>query len=268
MKSILVIGGTGVAGTAAIRASREHFGKDARVTAVWYGRKEEPISIDGADDVLFGDVTDPAMLERIRGVTGDSVDYLFFATARGDVGFPILDTTPEQIAEASLLSFDPLAAFERAFRCGLLVAYSTFYRLKIQEATYGSMGHVKARIERWVGESPKHACIRAGAFESESSRAIGLLLRKIVRERPESMPPEVRGYFEGRPTQEGLEALKEATRKEEREALGDTGTGPEGLLAAHRLLLSTPSPRFVNVCGRRTWLSSEPQALPERHHAM
>lgn len=262
MKSILVIGGTGVAGTAAIRACRERFGAGgARVTAVWYGRKEEPLAIDGADNVLFGDVTDPAMLERIRGVTGDSVDYLFFATAKGDVGFPIRESTPQQIAEASVLSFDPLIAFERAFRCGLLVAYSTFYALRIQEATYGSMGHVKARIEQWVTESPKHACIRAGAFESESSRAIGLLLRKIVRERPESMPPEVRGYFEGRTTQEGLEMLKEATRTEEREALGDTGTGPEGLFEAHRALLDTASPRFVNVCGRKVWHSTEPQLL-------
>ena len=264
MKNVLVIGGTGVEGTAAIRASREHFGRDARITAVWYGRKEETIAIDGADDVLFGDVTDPAMLEKIRSAAGDAIDYLFFATAKGDVGFPILETTPAQIAEASLLSFDPLAAFERSFRCGLLVAYSTFYRLKIQEATYGSMGHVKARIETWVVESPKHACIRAGAFESESSRAIGLLLRKIVRERPEVMPPEVRAYFEGRTTQEGLEALKDATRREEREVFGDTGTGPEGLYEAHRTLLRTDTPRFVNVCGRKIWLSEDPQPLPTR----
>jgi hypothetical protein len=264
MKAILVIGGTGVAGTAAIRASREHFGREARVTAVWYGRKEEPIAIDGADTVLFGDVTDAAMLEKIRSATGDVIDYLFFATAKGDVGYPILESTTQQIANASLLSFDPLVTFERSFRCGLLVAYSTFYRLKIQEATYGSMGHIKARIEKWVTESAKHACIRAGAFESESSRAIGLLLRKIVRERPEAMPPEVRGYFDGRTTQEGLEALKDATRREEREVLGDAGTGPEGLLEAHRVLLETAAPRFVNVCGRKVWLSEDPQPLPTR----
>jgi hypothetical protein len=264
MKTILVIGGTGVAGTTAIQASRERFGAEARVTAVWFARKEEPIAIEGADSVLFGDVTDPAMIERIRSTTGDAIDYLFFATAKGDVGFPILETTPQQIAEASLLSFDPLVTFERSFRCGLLVAYSTFFRLKIQEATYGSMGHVKARIEHWVTESPKHACIRAGAFESESSRAIGLLLRKIVRERPEMMPPEVRGYFEGRTTQEGLEMLKDATRREERETLGDTGTGPEGLFKAHCVLLRTPSPRFVNVCGTKVWLSEDPQPLPTR----
>lgn len=262
MKSILVVGGTGVAGTAALRASRAHFGDDARITALWYGRKEEPLAIEGADTVIFGDVTDAACREKIRGATGDTIDYLFYATARGEVGFPIQQTTPEQVREACLLSFDPLLLFEREFDCGLLVAYSTFYRLEVQQATYGSMGHAKARIERWVTESPRHACIRAGAFESESSRAIGLMLRRMARDEAGIDNPLLQDFFRDRTTKEGLQRLKETAEAEEREALGDSGTGPEGLLQAHRTLLRADAPRFVNVAGRKIWLSSDPQPLP------
>lgn len=273
MTRIVVVGGTGVAGTAAIRASRERFGSDAHVTAVWYARKEEPLDIPGADAVLFGDVSDPGTLERIRAVTGDAIDFLFYATARGDVGFPVSEATPEQVAAANVVSFDPLLTFERAFRCGLLVGYSTFFRLRIQEITYGAMGHAKARIERWVGESPRHACIRAGAFASESSRAIGLLLGRMARDKGSLADPMVQDFFAGRSTQEGLERLHATARAEEREAFGDSGTGPEGLLEAHRALLRTEfaeavaegrkpdrgSPRFVNVCGMKVWRSAEAQ---------
>lgn len=265
MKQIVVVGGTGVAGTAAIRASRERFGDGARVTAVWFGRKEEAISIEGADQVVFGDVTAAETRERIRAAAGDAIDILFFATARGDVGFPIAETTPAQVAEACAVSSDPLVAFEREFRCALLVAYSTFYRLTVQQATYGAMGHAKARIEQWVAESPRHACIRAGAFDSESSRAIGLLLRRTARDMGEGVSPLLREFFEGRTTQEGLDRLRSAAQADEREALGDSGTGPEGLLDAHRTLLATDfakeSRRFVNVAGRKVWLSGEPQPL-------
>ena len=262
MKQIVVIGGTGVAGTAAIQASRELFGDGARITAVWFGRKEESIAIEGADNVVFGDVTDPACLAAIREHAGPEIDYLFYATARGEVGFPISDATPQQIAEACTVSFDPLLAFERDFRCGLLVAYSTFYTLSVQQATYGSMGHAKARIETWVAESPRHACIRAGAFDSESSRAIGLMLRRLARDQGLAASPLLRDFFEGRSTQEGLERLRESAQSEERATYGDSGTGPEGLLEAHRTLLRTERPRFVNVCGRKVWLSSDPQPLP------
>ncbi len=266
MKQIVVVGGTGVAGTAAIRASREHFRDGARITAVWFGRKEESVAIEGAHSVLFGDVTTAATRETIRAAVGDAIDILFFATARGDVGFPIVETTPAQIAEACVVSFDPLLAFEREFRCELLVAYSTFYRLTVQQATYGAMGHAKARIESWVAESPRHACIRAGAFDSESSRAIGLLLRRMARDQGDAVSPLLRDFFEGRTTQEGLERLRATAQSEERETLGDSGTGPEGLLDAHRTLLATDFAkeprRFVNVAGRKVWLSAEPQPLP------
>jgi hypothetical protein len=266
MKQIVVVGGTGVAGTAAIRASRERFGNDARVTAVWFARKEEAITVEGADAVLFGDVTTDETRGRLRGVTGDAIDILFFATARGDVGFPIAESTPAQVAEACVVSFDPLLAFEREFRCGLLVAYSTFYRLRVQQATYGAMGHAKAKIEEWAVASPRHACIRAGAFDSESSRAIGLLLRRMARDQGEAMSPLLRDLFEGRSTQEGLERLRATAQAEERETLGDSGTGPDGLLEAHRTLLATDftreTRRFVNVAGRKVWLSAEPQPLP------
>lgn len=64
--SILVVGGTGVAGGAAITAVRKTFGAAAGVTALWYARKEEEISIEGADHTIFGDVTEEETCRRDR----------------------------------------------------------------------------------------------------------------------------------------------------------------------------------------------------------
>ena len=45
MSNFLVIGGTGVMGTAAIKAVREKFGDTATILANWYGKEEPGFSI-------------------------------------------------------------------------------------------------------------------------------------------------------------------------------------------------------------------------------
>ena len=47
MNNFLVIGGTGVMGTAAIKAIREKFGDNANIMANWYGKEEPGFNIEG-----------------------------------------------------------------------------------------------------------------------------------------------------------------------------------------------------------------------------
>jgi len=266
MERFLVIGGTGVAGGAAIRAVRERY-PHAHVTALWYGRKpDEVTAIDGADRVVFGDVGDPATADLIERTSGRSYTGLFYATAMGEVGFPSWLATPEQIAASNRLSFDPLPRLAGRFDLGFALAYSTFFNLEHQKITYGAMAHSKAAIEQWVAEGataggPRRACIRAGAFVSASSLAIKLLVRRKAAKLAEVNDPILREHFVGTKPSEAVDRLEEAVFAEELERFGDTHTDQTGLVAAHLAAFDHPEVPFVCVCGKRVWLEDRAQAV-------
>ncbi|PIQ96240.1 MAG: hypothetical protein COV67_10570 [Nitrospinae bacterium CG11_big_fil_rev_8_21_14_0_20_56_8] len=260
MGNFLVIGGTGVMGSAAIQAVREHFGNQSRILANWYGKESPGFEVEGADESLFGDITDPACIEKIRAFSGGKFDYLFYATALGDVGIPIKDADPEQIAKSNQLSFDPIPRLENLLDVGTIVGYSTFYTIKHQLCSYGAMGYSKEAIEKWAvapGKS-RHACIRAGLFESPSSRGIKLLLRKTAKHPENIKDPLLRSYFENVPSSEGIKKFEEGIFTEEKELYGDSRTHQEDLKQAHLTLFKTDHPIFVNVCGKKIWLSDKP----------
>jgi len=263
MERFLVIGGTGVAGTAAIRAIRQHDGAAAHITAVWFGRKFEELAIDGADTVVFGDATLPETWDRIEAAAGRAFSGLFYATALGEVGFPAGRATPEQIADSNKVSFDPLPHLEERFDLGLILAYSTFFNLDHQLVTYGAMAHSKAAIEQWVARPgrARRVCIRAGAFLSGSSHAIKLLVRRNAAKLAEMDDPILQEYFAGAKPSEAVEKLQQAVFDEERERFGDTHTDETGLVAAHLKVFEDPDARFVCVCGKKVWVDTEPQSV-------
>ena len=265
MNNFLVIGGTGVMGTAAIKAVRENFGDTANIMANWYGKEEPGFNIEGVNETLFGDINDPQVLEKIKAFNNGQFDTLFYATALGEVGVPISEATPESIALSNKLSFDPILKLESELDVKNIVAYSTFYVIRHQLATYGAMGHSKEAIEKWTVEKGKvrHACIRAGLFESQSSRGIKLLLRKTAKHPENLSDPLLRSYFEGRSSKEGIKMFEEGIFKEEKEAYGDCRTTAEGLYQAHLELFECKEPVFVNVCGKRIWLSVAPLLLKD-----
>lgn len=264
MPNLLVIGASGVAGTAAILGAREQFGQDARITGVWYGHGPEDRLPRGLDAAIEADASAPDFVDRVKRQLGDSFDYLFFATAVGDVGFPVDEATPEQVQKACRISFDPLVRLEAELRIGRAVGYSTFYTLPHQRINYGAMGPAKEKLEKWVAEpgtEGRRACIRAGAFTSASSRAIKLMLRRRARQLAESPNPLLRELFENRKPSEAVEELERVVQEEERSNYGDTGTTADDLREAHGVLFRNPSARFVNVCGRRVWISDLPEFL-------
>lgn len=263
MGVFLVIGGTGVMGTAAIEAVRNTYGDEAKIIANWFGKEEPGFKIKGADETVFGDITDPGLLDQIKSLHSGRFDYLFYATALGDVGSPILDATAEQIERSNRLSYDPILKLEEELDIGAIVAYSTFYLLKHQICTYGAMGHSKEAIEKWAirpGKS-KHRCIRAGLFESQSSRGIKLLLRKTAKNLDRLKDPLLRSYFENSSSKEGILKFEQGIFDEEKELYGDSRTRQENLYRAHLELFKTDGPGFVNVCGEKIWLSEDPLLL-------
>ncbi len=265
MKNFLVIGGTGVMGTAAIQAIRTHFGNEVNIVANWFGKEIPDFKIENVNHTLFGDIADPKCIEEIHSVHSGKFDILFYATALGDVGVPIKDATQEQIDKSNRLSFDPIPVLEEKLEVGTIVAYSTFYTIKHQLCTYGAMGHSKEAIEKWAlqpGKS-KHACIRAGLFQSPSSRGIKLLLRKTAKNLKNLKDPLLRSYFENVPSSVGIEKFEEGIFKEEKENYGDSRTTQDDLYRAHLKLFETENPVFVNVCGKKIWLSDQPLLLTD-----
>ncbi|GAB6039331.1 hypothetical protein [Endothiovibrio diazotrophicus] len=261
MKRFLVIGATGVAGSAGIEAIRQHYGTEAHVTALWYGRGERDQLVEGADLTLYGDISDPACLDQIAAQAGEQFDWCLYATALGDVGFPSDEASAEQIADSNRLSFDPLPVLEERFAIGTFIGYSTFYNLAHQKITYGAMAHSKRAIEEWTlaeGKS-RRVCLRAGAFRSASSQGIKLLVRRRAKELAASTNPLLRSFFENQKPSVAVERLERAVFEEERATYEDTGTDKSSLITAHLKIFAGEGP-FVNVCGRHIWTSKE--ALP------
>jgi hypothetical protein len=265
MSNFLVIGGTGVMGTAAIKAVRERFGDSANILANWYGKEVPGFTIVGADETLFGDINNPLTLDKIKAYGDGQYDTLFYATALGEVGVPIVEASPESISQSNKLSFDPILKLEAELNVKKIVTYSTFYVIRHQLSTYGAMGHSKEAIEKWTVEKGKsqHVCIRAGLFESQSSRGIKLLLRKTAKNPENLRDPLLRSYFDGKSSKEGIQKFEEGIFKEEKEAYGDCRTTAEDLYQSHLQLFDSKNPIFVNVCGKRIWLSDSPLLLKD-----
>ncbi|MDH5763115.1 MAG: hypothetical protein OEZ51_09040 [Nitrospinota bacterium] len=264
MGNFLVIGGSGVMGTAAIQAVRAVHGDQANIIANWYGKEDTGLKIENANHTIFGDVTDSKCLEAIKSQATD-YEYMFYATALGDVGIPIKNATQEQIDSSNRLSFDPIPMLEQALNIKTIVTYSTFYVTRHQLGSYGAMGYSKEAIEKWTMESgkSKRACIRAGLFESQSSRGIKLLLRKSAKHLENIEDPLIRSYFENVSTKEGIDRYLEGIINEERELFGDSPTKAEDLYQAHLDLFNADNPKFVNVCGKKIWLTEEPQLIKD-----
>jgi hypothetical protein len=263
MGNYLVIGGSGVMGTAAIKAVREKFGEEANIIANWYGKEDPNFKIEGANHTIFGDITSDNCIEDIKKIGGEKYDYLFYATALGEVGFPIKESTKEQIDHSNRISFEPLKKLEDQFQFKTMVAYSTFYLLKHQICSYGAMGHSKEAIEKWTLEEGKsrHACIRAGLFPSHSSRAIKLLLRKNAKSINKENNPLLGSYFENVAASEGIKRFEAGIMQEEKETYGDSPTDANGLYLSHLTLFESKNPAFINICGKKIWETREPLLL-------
>ena len=265
MSKFLVIGGSGVMGQASIKAVREKFGKDATIIANWFGKPDSNFSVEGATKTIFGDISDPNCLNKIKAENTEPFEYMFYATALGEVGVPIAEATKDSILQSNRLSFDPIPILEERLDIKTIVTYSTFYVIRHQLATYGAMGYSKEAIEKWILESGKsrRVCIRAGLFESQSSRGIKLLLRKSAKKPNNLKDPLLKSYFTGKSSKEGIKDFEEGIFSEEKAAYGDCRTNAEDLYQSHLTLFESQNPLFVNVCGKKIWLSKEPQLLKE-----
>lgn len=178
----LVIGGSGEAGQSAILCLRE---KDPTAYIITSTTTNEPVS--NADRTFFDKPAKPGLADKILSDLKNhniSPDFkaIIYTPALGEVGFPIAESTPEQIKETLGICLDPILELEQALKPELMVAYSAFYWLNHTLSFYGSMGVAKYKADLWALENPqKRKIVRAGTFFSKSVRGISIVLQRTMK---------------------------------------------------------------------------------------
>ncbi|PJZ84609.1 hypothetical protein [Leptospira harrisiae] len=178
----LVIGGSGEAGQSAITCLKE---KDPSAFIITSTTTNEPVS--NADLTFFGKTATQGISQKIAEdlQTQNIVPNfkaIIYTPALGEVGFPIIESTPNQIKETLGICYDPLLELEQIFQPELTVAYSAFYWLSHTLSFYGSMGIAKYKADLWALENPqKRKIVRAGTFFSKSVRGISIVLQRTMK---------------------------------------------------------------------------------------
>lgn len=178
----LVIGGSGEAGQSAILCLKE---KDPSAYIITSTTTNEPVS--NANLTLFGKTAEPGLAVKIRSDLKNhnifaNFQAIIYTLALGEVGFPISESTPQQIKDTLAICLDPILELEESLKPELTVAYSAFYWLSHTLSFYGSMGIAKYKADLWALENPqRRRIVRAGTFFSKSVRGISIVLQRTMK---------------------------------------------------------------------------------------
>lgn len=178
----LVIGGSGEAGQSAILCLKE---KDPSAYIITSTTTNEPVS--NADLTLFSKTAEPGLAVKIRSDLKNhnispNFQAIIYTPALGEVGFPIAESTPQQIKDTLAICLDPILELEESLKPELTIAYSAFYWLSHTLSFYGSMGIAKYKADLWALENPqRRKIVRAGTFFSKSVRGISIVLQRTMK---------------------------------------------------------------------------------------
>lgn len=178
----LVIGGSGEAGQSAITCLKA---KDPSAYIITTTTTNEPVS--NANLTFFGKTATSSLSKKIQEDLQNhnispNFKAIIYTPALGEVGFPIIESSPKQIEETLGICLYPLLDLEESIKPELTIAYSAFYWLSHTLSFYGSMGIAKYKADLWALENPKkRKIIRAGTFFSKSVRGISIVLQRTMK---------------------------------------------------------------------------------------
>jgi hypothetical protein len=174
----LLVGATSTAGQAAISAIREHDNSSYII-----GTTSKDNDVTGCDRTCRNvNLVNEDAVEKILNSISEKIDYILFTPAYGPLGFPVQEATEEQINEALAFSYKPFVSLSNAIKPKLSIGFSSFHWLPIVSTAYGSMGMAKTFLDKLALDEPnKFKIVRAGNFESKSTRGIALLIKRTVQ---------------------------------------------------------------------------------------
>lgn len=263
----LVIGGSGEAGQSAITCLKA---KDPSAYIITTTTTNEPVS--NADLTFFGKTATSSLSKKIQE---DLQNYnispnfkaIIYTPALGEVGFPIIESSPKQIEETLGICLYPLLDLEESIKPELTIAYSAFYWLSHTLSFYGSMGIAKYKADLWALENPKkRKIIRAGTFFSKSVRGISIVLQRTMKKTNNSDLLTLKSRYEIS-DQKFMDFFLSYAWEHEKEAFQSQFETPyrptnrEDLGRGLGLALDSIEP-IVTVLGDWTWKESELPQIP------
>lgn len=263
----LIIGGSGEAGQSAIQAIRS---SDPNAFIITSTTTNEPVS--NANLTLFGKRAEPGLTNSIlddfeKHGRSKQIKALIYTPALGEVGFPIEESTNEQINNTLGICLDPMVCLEKEFEPELTVAYSAFYWLSHTLAFYGSMGIAKYKADLWAFENPtKRRIVRAGTFFSKSVRGISIVLQRTMKKTNHPDLLQLKNKFESS-NEKFMDFFLSYAWEHEKESFQKQFGTPyrptvrEDLTRGLKKALETKSP-IVTVLGDWTWEETEMPKLP------
>ncbi|XDD49088.1 SDR family NAD(P)-dependent oxidoreductase [Leptospira sp. WS92.C1] len=185
IKNALIIGSSGVAGQSALTAVREYSQKQKEEWRVIATTSRDSLSSE-ADLTINGINLDspetslPHLYEQLQKNGIDRIDLFVYTPARGNLGYPVSETSESDLKDALKFCLDPMIAVEEKLKPLLSVGYSAYYYRPHLQPFYGSLAFVKKKMEEWALQNPvKRKIIRAGSFFSQSVRGITIILQRM-----------------------------------------------------------------------------------------
>ncbi|MCG6150606.1 hypothetical protein [Leptospira bandrabouensis] len=263
----LVIGGSGEAGQSAITCLKA---KDPSAYIITTTTTNEPVS--NADLTLFGKIATSSLSKKIQEDLQNhnispNFKAIIYTPALGEVGFPIIESSPKQIEETLGICLYPLLDLEESIKPELTIAYSAFYWLSHTLSFYGSMGIAKYKADLWALENPKkRKIIRAGTFFSKSVRGISIVLQRTMKKtnNPELLTLKSRYEISDQKFMDFFLSYAWEHEKEAFQSQFETPYRPtnrEDLGRGLGLALDSIEP-IVTVLGDWTWKESELPQIP------
>lgn len=263
----LVIGGSGEAGQSAITCLKA---KDPSAYIITTTTTNEPVS--NADLTLFGKTATSGLSKKIQEDLQNhnispNFKAIIYTPALGEVGFPIIESSPKQIEETLGICLYPLLDLEESIKPELTIAYSAFYWLSHTLSFYGSMGIAKYKADLWALENPKkRKIIRAGTFFSKSVRGISIVLQRTMKKTNNPDLLTLRSRYENS-DQKFMEFFLSYAWEHEKEAFQSQWETPyrpterKDLSRGLEYVLDSNEP-IVTVLGDWTWKESKLPVLP------
>ena len=259
MSKFLIVGGSGVAGQAAIRAI-----KKADPAAQIWATSSKDADVPGVTQTIRHiDLNDAKAITNLKAFN-EKLDFLFYTPAFGSVGNPVAEAQRDDVQKALAFCLNPMVELTTALKPKMTVAYTAYYFKPHLLAFYGALAYVKYATEKLAVENPQqYKCLRIGSFVSKATRGIGLLLQRMSKTAPHLKPLMDQYAKSGMKFSDFF--FDYIAKEEKKNIAGDRPyhmTTEDDIVAGHLHLLKGETAPIINVLGDQIWTDNTLPALP------
>ncbi len=264
----LIVGGSSVAGQAALQVLRRRYPDARLVTTSSQSQSKKGNHVETIDgiDLKQSDAVQK-LLDALNHMHIHAIDGLVYTPAFGPIGYPVLTASAEDIQQALSFSVQPMIELHKALQSPRTTGFTAFYWLPHTLTAYGSMAFAKFKQEQLAIRDHSFQMIRAGTFVSRSTRGIGLLLQRLLRDTPHPQLQEL-GRLWKESGRKFSDFFFDYAFQSEQQAFGSRFAQPHrpteqrDLERAIERSFEDDRPPIVNVIGDWLWVEDKLPELP------